>query len=954
MMEMQPTLKEAALEYVACGWAVLPLHFIVDGRCSCGKPGCKSPGKHPFSVHGVTDASKDREQAEAWWSQWPAANIGVATGAVSNLVVIDADGSEGIEAARQLLGEPFSYPSVETGSGGYHFYFLHPGAVIRNSAGRIAPHLDIRGDGGYCVAPPSTHVSGDTYHWLNSVECQHLPQDLLDLICEPTGLGVTGAAYAADQPVIVQELLRRGHKPVSINTQSAVYRCPFPDHQDQHPSFIVDLGTGKFRCFGCGRKGTVAELCEELDRFMKHGVACLDRQSGSLAHGPVVSPVSPKTLNTSPSGLTLDDLVAQKVLSSEVLQREGVVQSKYAGIPCVQVPYYSESGQCLAVRSRIALEGDRFRWRKGDRPVLYGLNHLGEFRAAGYVLVVEGESDCWTTWEYGIPCIGVPGKTVWRSEWSELLSGLDVYVWQEPGAEDFIERLYRDLPGLKVLLPPEGIKDLNDAHCAGHDVRSLVEQLKSEARPASELGKVGLEERIAVLKQEAASVLQADDPLDIVKDAIRKAGYGGDMKTVVLTYLAATGRVLAMRYGSIPVHLLLVGPASSGKSYTVGSVLRLLPDDAYHAIDAGSPRVLIYGEEPLEHRLLVFSEADSLPAGEDNPAASAVRSLLQDHSLNYEVTEKGPKKGGFKVRKIHKDGPTTLITTSTKRLGAQLESRLFVVEVKDDQEQLAAALTMQAQLELHGPTADDTDGLIAFQSYLQMQAPWNVVVPFAEELATYLRNQPHESRVARDFNRTLSLIKAVSVIRHRQRKTNAEGRLLAELDDYRTVHELVADVFEAGSGASERVRDTVAAVQKLVSGDSTVSQAEIGKEVGLVKGTVSNRVRTAVRGGWLVNEETGRGKPAKIRLGEPLPERAGLPTPEELEALISQQNVEKGQAAAGNQGHEPECSSVLPDTGVDGEWWDEDGCMTEKHLQLLLESLRSKEPKRFAACPASS
>lgn len=935
-MKEHQTPKEAALEYISRDWAVLPLHFIVNGECSCGMPGCKSPGKHPFSVHGVTDASKDREQVEAWWNQWPSANIGVATGAVSNLVVVDADGPEGIEAALQLLRDPFIYPSVETGSG-YHFYFLHPGAVIRNSAGKIAPHVDIRGDGGYCVAPPSSHVSGNTYHWLNSVECQHLPEDLLGIIREP--LGAAGPACAADQPVIIQELLRRGHKPVSMTTQSAVYRCPFPDHQDEHPSFTVDLQTGRFICFGCGRKGTVGELRAGLDQFMGEDLDCVNGQSGSFLHRPVVSPVFSRTPNASPCGLTLDDLIAQKALSPEMPRQEGVTQSKYNGMPCVQVPYYSENGQCLAVRSRIALEGDRFRWRKGDKAVPYGLNHLEESRAAGFILVVEGETDCWTAWEYGIPCLGVPGKPIWRSEWAELLSGLDVYVWQEPGAEDFVQLLHRDMPGLKVLLPPEGIKDLNDAHCAGHDVPSLVEQLKSESRPASELGKAGLEERIAILEQEAASVLEADDPLDIAKDAIRKAGYGGDLKAVVLTYLAATGRVLAMRYGSIPVHLLLVGPASSGKSYAVGSVLRLLPKDAYHAIDAGSPRVLIYDEGPLEHRLLVFSEADSLPAGEDNPAASAVRSLLQDHSLNYEVTEKDPKRGGFKVRKIHKPGPTTLITTSTKRLGAQLESRLFVVEVKDDQEQLAAALTMQAQLELHGPAADDTDGLIAFQSYLQMQAPWDVVVPFAKELATYLQKQPHESRVARDFNRTLSLIKVVTVIRHRSRKTNAEGRLMAELDDYRTVYELVADVSETGSGASERVRETVAAVEKLVSGDSTVSQAEIGKELGLVKGTVSNRVRTAIRGGWLVDEETGRGRPAKIRLGEPLPERAGLPTPGELEDLISRHNAEKGLRASSCQSPEPECSSVLSDTGVDDEWWDEDGCMTDKHLQLLLERM---------------
>ncbi|MFC1980419.1 hypothetical protein ACFLVS_06255 [Chloroflexota bacterium] len=108
-----------------------------------------------------------------------------------------------------------------------------------------------------------------------------------------------------------------------------------------------------------------------------------------------------------------------------------------------------------------------------------------------------------------------------------------------------------------------------------------------------------------------------------------------------------------------------------------------MPNEAYHVIDAGSPRVLIYDDAELQHKVLIFSEADSLPAGEDNPAASAVRNLLQNHHLHYVVTVRDPMTGDYTTREVDKPGPTTLITTSTKSLGTQLMTRLFTLEISD-------------------------------------------------------------------------------------------------------------------------------------------------------------------------------------------------------------------------------------------------------------------------------
>lgn len=401
-------------------------------------------------------------------------------------------------------------------------------------------------------------------------------------------------------------------------------------------------------------------------------------------------------------------------------------------------------------------------------------------------------------------------------------------------------------------------------------------------------------------------MLEADDPLELIRRAIVDSGYGGDLQAALITYLAATGRVLAMRRGAMPVHLLLIGPPSAGKSFTLQTVLALLPAEAYHVSDAGSPRVMIYDDADLAHRVVVFGEADSLPAGEDNPAASAVRNVMTDHCLHYSTTVRDPETGDFVVREVQKPGPTTLMTTAVKRLGPQLDSRLFILEVSDDQKQIAAALHMQAALEARGSPRDPPAPLLAFQAYLQSRVPWEVVVPFADELAAHLASQPVEARVARDFARLLSLVKAVAVLRQRTRRRDADGRLVAEVVDYATVYELVNEMYRTSSGAGEKVRAVVEAVKGLlhdgagfVSGNERephVTLSQVQERLCLSKASCSRRVKAALQGGWLVNGETRKGYPFQLGIGDPLPAETGLLQPECLTcSTVSAETAEDGR-----------------------------------------------------------
>jgi hypothetical protein len=159
-----------------------------------------------------------------------------------------------------------------------------------------------------------------------------------------------------------------------------------------------------------------------------------------------------------------------------------------------------------------------------------------------------------------------------------------------------------------------------------------------------------------------------------------------------------------------------------------------------------------------------------------------------------------------------------------------------------------------------------------------------VVVPFASNLSSAIGQAVAAPRITRDYTRLLSLIKAVAVLRHHKRGT-ANGRLVAEIEDYAVVYDLVKDMYEGTvTEVSSALREVVLAVEGLQHSDQTVSLTDVALHLGITKMAASRRVKAALTNGWLVNEESRRGHPFKLRGGEPLPDRTGLPAPGTLAA----------------------------------------------------------------------
>jgi hypothetical protein len=587
-------------------------------------------------------------------------------------------------------------------------------------------------------------------------------------------------------------------------------------------------------------------------------------------------------------GLTVEEYAAAKCLPAERLEGWGLSTITYQGRKAVRMPYLSPDGTEMAVRIRLSLgtgsgEEERFKWRKGSKPCLYGLSRLHLARKAGYVVIVEGESDSHTLWDRGIPALGLPGASVWREQWAEYLQDIPtIYVLIEPDSGGNAVRTWLAASAIRdrVCLVELGAwKDPSALHLEAPE--RFLEHWQAALEAARPWTAVEEAERHAAAEEaygEAAQLLHDPALFDHVGEAIRAGGYAGDLAPPLLVYLAITSRLLER-----PGNVALVAQSAAGKNRAIDAALELMPEEAVVIMSASSPRALIYSGESFEHRAVIVGEADSIP--DEGAAASAVRSIAEDGEMIYVTVERNEATGHFEAREIRKPGPTGLITTSTRSLREQLGTRVLEMPVRDDEGQTRAVLEAHAaKVSPDRAPALDTSALTAVQRYLHAQGEQEVIIPFAKALAKLV--PANAVRIRRDFRQLLTYIQAAALLHQCQRERTAEGKILATLDDYARVRELLAPIFDAvlADGVTPVIRETVEAIKN----GEEIAASELAKRLELPKQTASYRSKRAIAGGWLVNSETRRGCPAKLSLGSPLPEvRAALPSLEDIAAYMS-------------------------------------------------------------------
>ena len=660
--------------------------------------------------------------------------------------------------------------------------------------------------------------------------------------------------------------------------------CPYRAHADDHPSWRWDERKRKAFCT-CGARDVLGVLMgvegTDVDAAKIRAAELLKRpdlirERKPRGRGGHANPPEQKRKRATPAGCALIAYAAAKGLPADFLLSVGIREINYLSAPALRIPYFGAEDGEPAIRFRLALEGkDRFVWRKGAKARLYGLQRIEDARKAGYIVLVEGETDCCTLWHNGFPALGLPGATNWNEERdAPLLADIPtIYVVIEPdeGGEQMLGWLQRSsiAPRVRLVKLPE--KDPNALYLLDRDGFPVAfRQALDEAEPYQVIADRTRANDLHAARQAAGELAGEPDILGQFEKDLKAAGLVGEERNAKVLYLVHTTRVFDR-----PVSVAVKGVSSGGKSYTVESVLKFFPISTFWTRTALSERALAYSDEDFRRRHLVLFEAAGMTG---DIANYLMRSLLSEGRIRYEVVEK--TRDGLRPRVIEKDGPTGLIVTTTAtRLHPENETRLLSLAVKDTPEQTAAVMLALAR----DQRTDAAVGYARWHAYQQWLAAGEcrVVVPFASRLAQLI--QPVAVRLRRDFGLLLQLIRAHTLLHREHRPQDCDGRIIALPADYAAVHNLVADQFAEGVATmvKQTTRDTVDAVKRLAKLEVTVT--EIAKELKLDTSAASRRVSEARSSGYLVNNETGKGRPARIALGDPMPtELEILPHPDQL------------------------------------------------------------------------
>ena len=214
---MNPMFK-TALWYLGRGYAVIPV----------------ARTKKPLVPWDEFQTRRPRpDELQTWWDKWPDANVGIVTGKISGLTVIDCDSPGGIDSVAKVAGDKFVAPTVQTSRGVQYYCQFEPKAVNRHT---VMEDVDIRSEGGFVVAPPSVHASGKTYAWVEPFTLENVPLPFVPATLLGRGDGVASPP-AIKREGAVTNAFTKGKRHDSI---FHVVRCAADGGLEQ--DWLIDIG----------------------------------------------------------------------------------------------------------------------------------------------------------------------------------------------------------------------------------------------------------------------------------------------------------------------------------------------------------------------------------------------------------------------------------------------------------------------------------------------------------------------------------------------------------------------------------------------------------------------------------------------------------------------------------------------------------------------------------------
>jgi hypothetical protein len=593
-------------------------------------------------------------------------------------------------------------------------------------------------------------------------------------------------------------------------------------------------------------------------------------------------------------GLTLEEFRDAKFPTFTVkdLERKGLWQAGYGveNAPAVFFAYVDgdlgDIFQPYRTRIRVSLtanaDGKRFFWKKEKtekKPLVpYGLDQLAEARRIGRLVICEGETDALSCWFLGIPAIGLPGAGVWKHAWTEqYFSEIDtifVIVEQQDGKPDSgAESIFHWLSKSSLrhrahLVRCETFKDVNDLYLDKPE--KFADRLGAclgQAESWAEFEKSYAALQRQALTEQCKDLLAETNLLNRLAQDAHKRWLVREDRTIKLLYLIRQSVEISTDEDQA-CSGILKGQSSAGKNVVLKAMLAFLPEDAVNASTLTSPKNLFYtegGRDEYAHKTLVLYEGAAL-ANDD--LAYVVRTLISEGRLKLNTVI------DHKSKTLDKNGPTNLLTTTTKiTLDPELETRAFSIPIDEGEEQ-TRLITEMISKKWAGEKQPDVDlaPWHAFHRYLVTGRTKKVIIPF-KELGSAV--PALMLRLRRDWPGVLKLVATHAWLHQAHRKVDAEGQILAEWQDYTTVHDLVDDLLAEAADLkiSDSMRKTVLAASALYDAlpkrdfgyKRGLTYEEIAKKRGVHKSTAMRHCEQAIDAGYLYNDEVRVGRPAKIR-----------------------------------------------------------------------------------------
>ncbi|MBE9515078.1 MAG: hypothetical protein IMY79_02950 [Chloroflexi bacterium] len=639
--------------------------------------------------------------------------------------------------------------------------------------------------------------------------------------------------------------------------------CPYHDDRD-HPNLRIDP-KGGFFCNACGEKGTLAKLAQKL---------------GVLVSEFKETPMDEKDEKLT-QGLTLDHYAeAKKLPRNFLVDILGLRERHDQYGKRIAIPYMNEDGEEVAIRYRHSWTGDRrFSWRKGDKPLPYGLQRLRTAREKGFIILVEGESDAQTLWHQDLPALGIPGSSAWKDEWTSYLDGISIiYALKEldKGGDAFIARLGSSLKEKLRVVTLDGVKDISELYLKnGDEFKENLGIALTRADVYEPTPSMTVSPEVTAKVEE---LLKAPDLIQRFLDITSHLGIVGEETNRIILFLACISRIMPN-----PLALTIKGESSSGKNALLNSVVKLFPPEAVRSWSRLTPQAFFYMKDKnLEHCILTIVEA----AGAEE-AGYPIRLMLSEKGLVLGLPVRNPKTNEMRTEDIEVKGPVAFIQTTTKIiLQAENETRYFSLWTDASPELTSKFLDRLAYEYSQPPQVVDETELEVWREAMRQIEYIPVLVPYAPEILKRL--SPDKVRVRRDAQRFMALIQTIALLHQHQRKRimrNGQESLEASIEDYGLA------LWVAEHVLSESLKEIPQRLEKLFNTirDSMKDESKeqfTRKDVEhwskLERRTANDYLNDLARLGYLEILESGKGKATVYGLLTTSLSDTKLPRPEEI------------------------------------------------------------------------